>query len=207
VAFRSSGDRIDSLMLSPRTSAPACPMNSSRIVPRAPDERKGHQRLYVVRDHGPRLADQEGRSRNCRREGWITRTDSDQGFAGCLVIVQHAVNDPDLMRSTLTLLGPLPRKGKSIQTTMRGCMIAWRWSSTINRRGMDSAECHGGAWTPRTPGRPGTCGRRRSAAQDSSRRSGLIRSRAGWACNLAALSLLSAPHPKRRSRQAVPDKE
>lgn len=130
------------------------------------------------------LADQKALKEIVARDGWITRTKfGPKASHAAFAIVQHAVNDPGLMRTTLALLEPLAAKGQVDGNDYARMYdrVALEFDHRPQRYGTQ-LECRGGAWTPRALEDPEHVDERRRAVGLRSTEAQLIASRAGWAC-------------------------
>lgn len=131
------------------------------------------------------LANQKALKEIVARDGWITRARfGPKASHAAFAIVQHAVNDPDLMRSTLGLLGPLAATGDVDGNDYARMYdrVALEFDHKPQRYG-SQLECHDGVWRPRTLEDPEQVDERRRALGLTQTEAELIRSRAGWTCN------------------------
>jgi len=131
------------------------------------------------------LADQKALREIVARQGWITRTKfGPKASHAAFAIVQHAANDPDLMRATLKLLEPLAASGEVDGNDYARMYdrVALEFDSKPQRYG-SQLECHGGVWRPRALEDPEHVDARRKAIGLQQTEAELIASRAGWVCN------------------------
>jgi hypothetical protein len=131
------------------------------------------------------VANQRALKEIVSREGWITRTKfGPKASHAAFAIVQHAENDPDLMRSTLALLVPLAAKGEVDGNDYARLYdrVALDFDHKPQRFG-SQLECHGGVWQPRALEDPQHVDERRKALGLQQTEAELAKSRAGWVCN------------------------
>lgn len=150
-----------------------------------PDQRRAASDAMWSEITAHDLADQKALEEIVARDGWITRTRfGPKASHAAFAIVQHAVNDPDLMRSTVALLEPLAAKGDVDGNDYARMYdrVALEFDHKPQRYGTQ-LECHGGVWTPRSLEDPEHVEERRRALGLKETEAELIKSRAGWACN------------------------
>ena len=131
------------------------------------------------------LADQKELKEIVARDGWITTTKFGvKASKAAFAIVQHAVNDPDLMRATLAQLGPLAAKGEVDGTDYARMYdrVALEFDHKPQRYGSQLG-CHGGVWRPRTLEDPERVDERRKAIGYRQTEAEFLKRRVGWACN------------------------
>jgi hypothetical protein len=150
-----------------------------------PDQRRAASDAMWSEITAHDLADQKALKDIIARNGWITRTRfGPKASHAAFAIVQHAVNDPDLMRSTLALLEPLAAEG-DVDANDYARMydrVALEFDHKLQRYGTQ-LECRGGVWTPRALEEPEHVDERREALGLKETEAELIKSRAGWTCN------------------------
>jgi hypothetical protein len=96
------------------------------------------------------LADQRVLKAILKRDGWITIPRyGKKASSVAFLIVQHAVNDPALMRHTLKLLGPLAAKGQvnGGDYALLFDRMALEFDNKPQRYG-SQVRCDHGAWKP-----------------------------------------------------------
>jgi hypothetical protein len=110
-------------------------------------------------------ADQAALKEIIARDGWITRSKyGEKASLVAFLIVQHAANDPALMRSTLTLLKPLAASGEvdGGEYALLYDRLTSEFDHTLQRYGTQ-LHCVGGVWTPFPMDDPARVDERRKA--------------------------------------------
>jgi len=128
------------------------------------------------------LAAQRALKTMLARDGWITIPKyGRKASTAAFLIVQHAVNDPDLMRSTLATVGPLAAKGEvdGGNYALMYDRVALEFDHKPQRYG-SQVICDRGAWKPREVEDPANLDARRKAI-------GLKRSEAEYLALFAAM--------------------
>jgi hypothetical protein len=130
------------------------------------------------------VANQRALKEIIAREGWITRTRfGAKASHAAFTVVQHSENDPDLMRSTLALLGPLAAKGEVDGNDYARLYdrVALEFDHKPQRYG-SQLECQSGVWRSRALEDPEHVDERRRAVGLKETEAELLKSRAGWVC-------------------------
>jgi hypothetical protein len=129
------------------------------------DEQKAARVAAFAEINAHDLADQAALKELIARDGWITRSNyGEKASEAAFLIVQHAVNDPALMRSTLALLGPLAASGEvdGGQYALLYDVVALEFDHAPQRYG-SQLQCVNGVLTPSQLEDPARVDERRKA--------------------------------------------